>query len=225
MLKYRTFIASTFLVAFAVTATAQQTAPAAQPHMPTPEERAAIAAASAAERNRELKLLGITAMQPPATAYDIGKPGNANYDESRANPYPNLPALLVMQNGAKVTKATQWPARRKELLSLFAENVYGKYPAHIPGVSWKVESTQEMNVAGVPAVGDSLRDLQAGAAAGCEPHLVLTGKGEAFRGVAELPPEFPPGSRVHADLPAFADWLIAREAVAREAAARLAPSA
>ena len=54
-------------------------------------DRAAITAASAAERDRELKLLGITAMQPPATAYDIGKPGNANYDESKANPYPKLP--------------------------------------------------------------------------------------------------------------------------------------
>ena len=47
-------------------------------HFPTPAERAAINAASAVERNRELKLLGITEMQPPATAYDIGKPGNAN---------------------------------------------------------------------------------------------------------------------------------------------------
>lgn len=136
----------------ALTAAAQQTAPAAQPHLPTPEERAAIAAPSAAERSRELKLLGITAMQPPATAYDIGKPGNANYEESKANPYPHLPALLVMQNGQKITKAAQWPTRRKELLNLFAENVYGKYPAHIPGVTWKVESTQQMTVAGVPAV-------------------------------------------------------------------------
>src|SRR5512146_433605 len=152
MLKHRTFNTSTFLAALALTAAAQQTAPAAQPHMPTPEERAAIAAASAAERSRELKLLGITAMQPPATAYDIGKPGNANYDESKANPYPKLPALLVMQNGAKVTKATQWPARRKQLLGLFSGDVYGKYPAHIPGVSWKVESTQQTTVAGVPAV-------------------------------------------------------------------------
>jgi len=32
-------------------------------------------------------------------------------------------------------------------------------------------------VAGVPLVGDSLRDLQAGVARGCRPVLVLTGKG------------------------------------------------
>ena len=53
-------------------------------------DRAAITAASAAERDRELKLLGIAAMQPGATAYDIGKPGNANYDESKANPIPSF---------------------------------------------------------------------------------------------------------------------------------------
>ncbi len=79
--------------------------PATEFHFPTPEERAAINAASAVERDRELKLLGITAMQPPATAYDIGKPGNANYDESKANPYPNLPALLVMNNGTEGQKS------------------------------------------------------------------------------------------------------------------------
>jgi len=36
-----------------------------------------------------------------------------------------------------------------------------------------------ISLAGVPAVGDALRDLQAFANAGCQPILVLTGKGEA----------------------------------------------
>jgi len=58
----------------------------AQGAAPSPQDRAAIAAASAAERDRELKVLGIGAMQPGVTAYDIGKPGNANYDEAKANP-------------------------------------------------------------------------------------------------------------------------------------------
>ncbi len=88
-------------------APAQAPAQAPEFHFPTPEERAAINAASTAERDRELKLLGITDMQPGATAYDIGKPGNANYDESKANPYPNLPTLLVMNNGTKVKTPAQ----------------------------------------------------------------------------------------------------------------------
>src|SRR5579863_8976019 len=92
------FAASLLVLGIGTNGCAQTPAPAkpATPpgefHFPTPAERAAINAASAVERNRELKLLGITAMQPPATAYDIGKPGNANYDEAKANPYPKLPA-------------------------------------------------------------------------------------------------------------------------------------
>ncbi|HYD77347.1 D-glycero-beta-D-manno-heptose 1,7-bisphosphate 7-phosphatase [Ramlibacter sp.] len=64
---------------------------------------------------------------------------------------------------------------------------------------------------GVPVVGDGLRDMQAAAAAGCEPHLVLTGKGAEFRGCA-LPETFPPGTRVHEDLAAFAEHLVGRPA-------------
>ncbi len=133
--------------------TAKAPAPAATEfHFPTPAERAALNAASAVERDRELKLLGITEMQKPATAYDIGKPGNANYDESKANPFPKLPALLVMDDGTQVKTAAEWMRRRKEIAALFAEDVYGKYPAHIPAVTWKVDSVEEMTVAGVPAL-------------------------------------------------------------------------
>jgi D-glycero-D-manno-heptose 1,7-bisphosphate phosphatase len=62
----------------------------------------------------------------------------------------------------------------------------------------------------VPAVGDTARDVLAGVAVGCEPHMVLTGKGAAWRG-RSLPDSFPPNTQVHADLAAFADFVIARE--------------
>ena len=65
-----------------------------------------------------------------------------------------------------------------------------------------------VDLKGMPAAGDNLRDLQAGVAAGCAPHLVLTGKGAQFRGVP-LPDSFPPGTVVHEDLGAFADHVIA----------------
>ncbi len=39
----------------------------------------------------------------------------------------------------------------------------------------------------VPAVGDGLRDLQAAAAVGAQPILVLTGKGERTRAEGKLP--------------------------------------
>ncbi|MFZ2737172.1 MAG: D-glycero-beta-D-manno-heptose 1,7-bisphosphate 7-phosphatase [Burkholderiaceae bacterium] len=66
-----------------------------------------------------------------------------------------------------------------------------------------------VDLVGVPVVGDSLRDLQAGAIVGCQPHLVLTGKGQAFRGQA-LPESFPLGTLVHEDLAAFAEFLLAQ---------------
>src|SRR5450631_4598454 len=118
-------------------------APAAAPAgFPGAADRAAMGNANLAERDREMKLLGIAAMQPGVTAYDIGKPGNANYDEAKANPYPKLPDMFTFNNGKKVKTAADWKKRREEIKALFDENVYGKYPAHIPGVTWTVASTE-----------------------------------------------------------------------------------
>ena len=63
-----------------------------------------------------------------------------------------------------------------------------------------------------PMVGDTLRDLQAGMAAGCPTHLVLTGKSAGLEGqaLADLLAAVP-GTRVHADLGAFADWWIRQQ--------------
>ncbi len=137
--------------AMSVAAQAPASAPAQAPAMPTAAEREALRAASEAEHNRELKLLGITELQPGLTAYDIGKPGNANYDEAKANPYPKLPAMLVMKDGKPVKTAAQWEKRREEIKEMFAENVYGKYPEHIPAVTWTIAGVEQMTVAGVPA--------------------------------------------------------------------------
>jgi hypothetical protein len=142
MSQYRQIAA---FLALVVVAPAQSQAP------PSAADRAAIAAASSTERDRELKLLGITAMQPSATAYDIGKPGNANYDESKANPY-SIPDVLTMKDGTKITTLAQWQKRRAELKAMFDENVYGKYPAHIPKVSWTVDGSEPMTIQGVPAI-------------------------------------------------------------------------
>src|SRR3546814_12408063 len=47
----------------------------------------------------------------------------------------------------------------------------------LPGMYHDIARRYDAPLAGVPAVGDSLRDLQAAAAAGCAPWLVLTGNG------------------------------------------------
>ena len=66
----------------------------------------------------------------------------------------------------------------------------------------KMDST--LALSGVPIVGDSLRDLQAGIALGAIPHLVLTGKGEKTLVKGGLPE----GTQFHADLLAFAHSLL-----------------
>lgn len=76
-----------------------------------------------------------------------------------------------------------------------------------PGLFEQIAERYGIDLAGVPTVGDSLRDLLAGAAVGCTPHLVLTGKGAAYQG-RELPADFPQGTRVHADLAAFVEHLV-----------------
>jgi D-glycero-D-manno-heptose 1,7-bisphosphate phosphatase len=73
-----------------------------------------------------------------------------------------------------------------------------------------------MDLHGVHTVGDTLRDLQGGAALGCATHLVHTGKGAKLKGQA-LPADFPQGTIPHDDLGAFADWLIAQPEPASKA--------
>jgi D-glycero-D-manno-heptose 1,7-bisphosphate phosphatase len=85
----------------------------------------------------------------------------------------------------------------------------------LPGLFEQIGERYGMDLKGVHTVGDSLRDLQAGAAVGCATHLVHTGKGERLIGQA-LPGEFPPGTLAHADLGEFAEWLLAQpEAAAK----------
>lgn len=62
------------------------------------------------------------------------------------------------------------------------------------------------------AAGDSVRDVQAAAAAGCEAHLIRTGQSLPVGDGAPLPPDVPAGTQVHADLSAFADFVLARDA-------------
>ncbi len=56
-----------------------------------------------------------------------------------------------------------------------------------PGMFIDIAQRFNVDLAGVPSVGDSLRDLQAAAAAGAHPVLVLTGKGARTRAAGGLP--------------------------------------
>ncbi len=76
-----------------------------------------------------------------------------------------------------------------------------------PGLLHQIQERYGMDLHGVPYAGDSLRDMQAAQAAGCAPHLVLTGRHPDLQGQA-LPAGFPANTQVHADLVAFVDHLL-----------------
>lgn len=74
----------------------------------------------------------------------------------------------------------------------------------LPGLFHQIAARYDISLDGVPAVGDSLRDLQAASAAGCRPWLVLTGNGAKTQAAGKLPP----GTDIRADLGAVADALL-----------------
>ncbi len=63
-----------------------------------------------------------------------------NYDESKVGDYKTtLPDALTLQNGKKVQNAKEWyRKRRPEILKLFEENQYGKWPAKKPKLRYDV---------------------------------------------------------------------------------------
>lgn len=73
-----------------------------------------------------------------------------------------------------------------------------------PGMFAEIAKRYNVSLKGVPTVGDSLRDLQAGYISGCTPHLVLTGKGEKTQETGGLPP----GTLVFPDLAATVQHLL-----------------
>jgi D-glycero-D-manno-heptose 1,7-bisphosphate phosphatase len=56
-----------------------------------------------------------------------------------------------------------------------------------PGLLREIGSRMDASLKGVPMIGDALRDLQAAAAVGAKPYLVLTGKGRKTRDEGGLP--------------------------------------
>jgi D-glycero-D-manno-heptose 1,7-bisphosphate phosphatase len=73
-----------------------------------------------------------------------------------------------------------------------------------PGMFNDIAQRYDISLKDVPAVGDSLRDLQAASAAGCTPWLVLTGNGQKTLAGGNLPA----GTHVKDNLAAVVDaWL------------------
>ena len=52
-----------------------------------------------------MEQLGITSIRQGANGRDPNAPNAANYDESKGNPYPELPDALTLDNGKPVKNA------------------------------------------------------------------------------------------------------------------------
>ena len=84
-----------------------------------------------------------------------------------------------------------------------------------PGMMLEIGRRYGVDLAQVPMVGDTLRDMLAASAAGCEPHLIQSGRAAQLDDdqLKEILRQVP-DARVHADLAAFAEFLLERDHVA-----------
>ena len=111
---------------------------------------------AAEDHQNMMEQLGIKALRPGPSGNESA-PNHANYDEATANPYPDLPDVLTLKNGKKVTTASAWwKQRRPEIIEDFDREVLGRVPENAPRVTWEVTKTVESKVGGLPVIGKQL---------------------------------------------------------------------
>ena len=104
------------------------------------------------DHKRMMDLLGIKELRRGADG-NPKSPNAANLDESKANPYPDLPDPLTFKDGTKVTTADVWRTKRRaEIVEDFDREVYGRVPKETPKVKWEVTATDKVTVGDIPAV-------------------------------------------------------------------------
>ena len=109
------------------------------------------------DHQRLMDLLHITSLRPGADQRNPQGPNGVNYDESKANPYPNLPDPLVLNNGKNVkTAKAWWQQRRPEIVEFFDREIYGRAPKNPPKVKWEVTATTNGTSGDVPVVTKQL---------------------------------------------------------------------
>src|SRR5689334_7011331 len=93
----------------------------------------------------------------PGPSGNESAPNHANYDESLANPCPQLPDMLTTNSGKKITDADAWwKVRRPELIEGLENEMYGRLPKNIPKCTWTVKVTDREFVNRIPVVAKML---------------------------------------------------------------------
>jgi hypothetical protein len=109
------------------------------------------------DHKRLMALLGIDSVRPGRDGNNPKAANYANYDEAKANPYPELPDPLVTKSGEKVTTAEHWwKVRRPEIVEDFDREIYGRVPAVTPKVTWEVTETTNETKFDIPVVTKKL---------------------------------------------------------------------
>ena len=105
---------------------------------------------TARDYKKMLELLKIDSLRQGANGSNPNAPNAANYDESKANPFPELPNALVTNGGKSVIKPKNWwEKRRGEIVEDFDREIYGRLPSSIPEVKWNVTEERIDTIAGI----------------------------------------------------------------------------
>jgi len=111
---------------------------------------------AAEDHQNMMDQLGIKALRPGPSGNE-NAPNHANYDESLANPFPDLPDPLLLKNGKRVTTADMWwKQRRPEIVEDFEREVLGRVPRNAPKISWEVKETVNTTVGPYPVVAKQM---------------------------------------------------------------------
>jgi hypothetical protein len=103
-----------------------------------------------------MQQLGITELRPGPSGNE-SDPNHANYDESLANPCPQLPDILTTKKGKKITTSDEWwNQRRPEIAEDMEREIYGRLPRNIPKVTWEVKITDREFVGWTPVIAKQL---------------------------------------------------------------------
>jgi hypothetical protein len=100
--------------------------------------------------------LGIKSLRPGPSGNEKDA-NHANYDETKANAFGELPDALRLKNGRKVTSAEQWwKLRRPEIVEDFEREVLGRVPPGAPKITWAVRSTKHSKAGVFPVIEKEL---------------------------------------------------------------------
>jgi lysophospholipase L1-like esterase len=85
-----------------------------------------------------------SAMRPGPNGMNRNAPNYQNTDEAKANPWPQLPEMMVTKGRQPVTTAELWwKVRRPEIVEYFDAEVYGRVPKNVPKVTWEPAPSDE----------------------------------------------------------------------------------